>query len=138
MKNIKNRFKNGRQKICLFIGNWCVTKQMRNFISTPQIGMKRLLKKYFRLVTVDEYRTSCLDYENEMRVTNLEIEGAKLHSVLVFKTKNGSTGCMNRDLNGVRNIRKVTQQYLIDKTRPMKFRRDIQLDEIGNIKQSGG
>lgn len=138
MKNIKNRFKNGRQKICLFIGNWCVTKQMKNFISTPQIGMKRLLKKYFRLVTVDEYRTSCLDYEKEMKVTNLEIEGTKLHSVLVFKTKNGSTGCMNRDLNGVRNIRKVTQQYLIDKTRPMKFRRDIQLDEIGNIKQSGG
>ena len=68
---------------------------------------EKIIEKYFRLVTIDEYRTSCLDYENEMRVTNLEIEEEKLHSVLVFKTKNGSTRCMNHDLNGVRDIKKV-------------------------------
>lgn len=136
IKNIKNRFKCNNEKICLFIGNWCVSKQMRNFISTPQIGLKRLLDKHFKLVTVDEFRTSCLDHENEMRVKNLKINKVKLHSVLVFKTKNGSTGCINRDLNGVKNIRKITQQYLQNRTRPQKFRRNVKLDEFGNIKQS--
>ena len=106
---------------------------MRNFISTPCIGLKRLLKKHFKLITIDEFRTSILDYEFEeklknKKVINSEGETIKLHSVLMRQQKNKVIGCINRDLNGVRNMKKIVKQYMKNKTRPYKFRRDVKLN----------
>ena len=42
-------------------------------------------------------------------------------------------GCINRDMNAVNNMYKIVQSYLIDKTRPEKFKRDYKFsDEIKN------
>ena len=42
-------------------------------------------------------------------------------------------GCINRDMNAVNNMYKIVQSYLIDKTRPEKFKRDYKFsDKIKN------
>lgn len=43
---------------------------MKHIISTPQIGMKRMLKKHFKVYNVDEFRTSCLDNRTEEKNNN--------------------------------------------------------------------
>ena len=67
-----------------------MTKQMRNFISTPNLGIKRKLAKKFNIYNIDEYRTSCLYYKTEEKGDNFYItdkfnKKRKLHSVLTFK-----------------------------------------------------
>ena len=38
---------------------------MRNFISTPNLGIKRKLQERFEVYNIDEFRTSCLHYKTE-------------------------------------------------------------------------
>ena len=47
VNNIKDNYETTNKKPAIIIGNWNITKQMRNFISTPCIGIKRLLAKNF-------------------------------------------------------------------------------------------
>ena len=71
----------------------------------------------------------------------------RLHSVLVSKILNKSSGCyfscyQQRDKNSVYNIRNLVQYYLTHKTRPYWFSRSIKLPdkksylEVGNDKLS--
>ena len=39
-------------------------------------------------------------------------------------------GCINRDENAVNNMIKIIKSYLIDKTRPEKYRRSHKFPEI--------
>ena len=39
-------------------------------------------------------------------------------------------GCINRDENAVNNMIKIIKSYLIDKTRPEKYRRSYKFPEI--------
>ena len=45
---------------------------MRNFISTPNLSLKRKLKERFKVYNIDEFRTSCLSYETKDLCKNLE------------------------------------------------------------------
>ena len=49
----------------VIIGDWSIGKQMKNFISTPNLSLKRKLQERFRVYDIDEYRTSCLNYKTE-------------------------------------------------------------------------
>jgi hypothetical protein len=44
----------------IIIGDWSIGKQMRNFISTPMISLKRKLKEQYEVYNLDEYKTSKL------------------------------------------------------------------------------
>ena len=99
--------------IVIIMGDWSIGKQMRNFISTPNIRLKRMLHKYFKIYDVDEYRSSCICYKNGKRCENLYLvnkEGKKqkIHQVLTYKMENGRIGCINRDKSGVNGIREIT------------------------------
>jgi hypothetical protein len=143
----------------IIIGDWSQGKQMRNFISTPNIGLKRKLKERFKVYNIDEYRTSCLHYKTEEKVKNLYVKDwcktkllknrnipfteyektkieksnrlRKLHSVLIFKLENGRMGCINRDYNGCLNIRKIFNEYLSTGTRPEKYCRGYKEQQNG-------
>ena len=113
-------------------GDWCVTKQMRNFISTPNLGIKRKLKERFKIFNIDEYRTSCLHHKTEERCKNLYLPDRKgklrkLHSVLTFKMENNRKGCINRDYNGCMNIRKLFNAHMNNEPRPQKYCRGYKL-----------
>ena len=126
---IKKKF---GKNINIIYGNWSIKKQMRNFISTPNLGVKKKLKEKFNVFNIDEYRTSCLHYKTETKGNNFYItdkinKQRKLHSVLTFQmenTENESNNridCINRDYNGCLNIRKIFHSYMKNKTRPERY-----------------
>ena len=69
------QFKNKYGKdIKVIIGDWTIRKQMRNFISIPNLGIKRNLKERFEVYNIDEYQTSCLHHKMENKCENLFLE----------------------------------------------------------------
>jgi len=55
----------------IIMGDWSVPKQMKNFISTPMIGLKRRLAQAFDIFNLDEYNTSKLNHKTEEESENL-------------------------------------------------------------------
>jgi len=113
--------------LVIIIGDWSIGKQMRNFISTPNLRLKRLLAKKYEVYNIDEFRTSCLHYKTEERVENLYLPDKKkkmreMHAILTYKTGN-CKGCINRDKNGVNNIRKLAREFLSTGRRPENYTR---------------
>ena len=116
----------------IIIGDWSIGKQMRNFISTPNLTLKRKLQKHFKVYNIDEFRTSCLCYKTEGVCENLHLKfkkdpkkkERKMHSILTYKMENKRTGCINRDKNGCKNIQKVFNYYMETGERPEKYRRE--------------
>lgn len=130
------------KNINLIYGDWCMTKQMRNFISTPNLGIKRKLAKKFNIYNIDEYRTSCLYYKTEEKGNNFYItdkinKKRKLHSVLTFKMETTENeckkiriDCINRDYNGCINIRKIFHSYMKNETRPLRYCRSFDYQKL--------
>ena len=48
----------------------------------------------------------------------------KIHLILRYQIESKRMGCINRDENAVNNMIKIVNTYLLNKTRPEKFRRD--------------
>lgn len=119
------------------MGDWSVSKQMRNFMPTPMIGLKRAIRKKIEIINLDEYKTSKLDNNTGEVTKNLyltkkiykkntckiEWKPIKMHSILTYRTENGSLGCMNRDKNSVKNMKKIVSYWLENRDRPEKFKR---------------
>ena len=134
--NMLNKIENayGKDNI-IIIGDWCIEKQMKNFISTPNIGLKRKLKERFKVYNIDEYRTSCLNYKTEEPCRNLYLpdkknKTRKIHSILTYKMKNNRLGCINRDKNGCKNIQKVFEYYIKNNERPENYRRGQAIQKL--------
>jgi hypothetical protein len=134
--NMLNKIENayGKDSI-IIIGDWCIEKQMKNFISTPNIGLKRKLKERFKVYNIDEYRTSCLNYKTEEPCNNLYLpdkknKTRKIHSILTYKMENNRLGCINRDKNGCKNIQKVFEYYMKNNERPENYRRGQILQKL--------
>jgi hypothetical protein len=128
--NMLNKIENKYGKdIKIIIGDWSIGKQMRNFISTPNLSIKRKLNTRFEVYNIDEFRTSCLNYKTEELCNNLYLPDKrnierKMHSILTFKMENNRKGCINRDKNGCKNIQKVFNHYIETGERPEKYKRD--------------
>ena len=68
---------------------------MRNFISTPNLGLKNKLLEYYPIYNLDEYRTSCINYKTETLTENFYLpdkkgKSRKMHSILTLYLKNAS------------------------------------------------
>ena len=134
--NIVNKIANEYSKEHkIIIGDWSIGKQMRNFISTPNLSLKRKLKEHFQLYNIDEFRTSCLSYKTEEVCDNLYLKFKKdpkqklrkIHSILTYKMENKRIGCINRDKNGCKNIQKIFNSYIETGERPEKYRREYKI-----------
>jgi len=106
---------------------------MKNFISTPNIGLKRKLTERFKVYNIDEFRTSCLSHKTEDKCENLyqpdkNNKSRKLHAVLTYQMENKRIGCVNRDKNSCYNIKKIFDSYLTTGKRPEKYCRDYKLE----------
>jgi hypothetical protein len=145
IRKIKLTFGNN---LTICYGDWSIGKQMRNFISTPNLGLKRKLAEHFKIYNLDEFRTSCLHCKllknkkylikrtNNMYLLDKKNRPHKIHSVLTYKMENKRIGCINRDLNAVNNMVLLVKQFLIDKTRPKKFNRTFKLKPKNNDNQN--
>ena len=102
----------------LVIGDASIGVSMRNYISTPNITLKRKLKERFTVLTIDEFRTSCINcYTHNKETNHFKYKDQKnktrsLHSVLTYKMENNRLGCINRDLNAIKNIKSLYYHYL--------------------------
>ena len=145
-KLIRNMRRIYGENTVLIYGDCNVGKQMKHIISTPMIGLKRTLAKYFPVYNFDEFRTSCLDWRTEKYNSNAKVKlvngnTKSLHSVLVSKIpKYNSSGdeyfvpsFQNRDRNSVMNIRKLSQLCFDGEPRPLKYQRGIKLLDNGDI-----
>ena len=56
----------------------------------------------------------------------------KIHAILTYKMSNKRKGCINRDKNAVNNMKRITEQYMKDLTRPEQFKRGEKIKEIKN------
>jgi hypothetical protein len=116
----------------IIIGDWSIGKQMRNFISTPNLTLKRKLQETFKVYNIDEFRTSCLSYKTEEVCENLYLKfkkdpkqkERKIHSILTYQMENNRKACINRDKNGCKNIQKVFKSYMETGERPEKYKRE--------------
>lgn len=73
----------------IIMGDWSVPKQMKNFISTPMIGLKRAIAKEIEVFNLDEYNTSkinCITGEENDNL-RLWIEKKKKTNRKIIKCK---------------------------------------------------
>ena len=122
----------------IIIGDWSIGKQMKNFISTPNLSLKRKLQERFNVYDIDEYRTSCLNYKTEELCNNLYLpdkknKERKMHSILTYKMENKRNGCINRDKNGCKNIQKVFNYYIENNKRPERYKRGVDLQKLQTV-----
>jgi len=131
--NMVNKIANKYSKDhIIIIGDWSIGKQMRNFISTPNLTLKRKLQEHFKVYNIDEFRTSCLSYKTEEVCDNLYLrfkkdpkqKERKIHSILTYQMENNRKACINRDKNGCKNIQKVFNSYMKTGERPDKYKRE--------------
>lgn len=122
----------------IIIGDWSIGKQMKNFISTPNLSLKRKLQERFKVYDIDEYRTSCLNYKTEELCKNLYLpdktnKERKMHSILTYKMENKRNGCINRDKNGCKNIQKIFNHYIEYNERPERYKRGVDLQKLQTV-----
>ena len=98
-------------------GDWSQGKQMRYYMSTPNLGIKRKLTERFNVFNIDEYRTSKLHYLTEKSCNNLKVQdkdgkSQKKHAILTYKMENKCLGCINRDVNACKNMIKIVEHFM--------------------------
>jgi len=135
MKRIKKEY---GKDVSIFIGDWSNgNHQMKNFVSTPRIGLKRKLKKHFKVYNLDEYKTSKMCYKTKEETKNLKVKIKdkeekimikKLHPVLTYRMENNRIGCLNRDKNSCLNMLNIVETWKLKKEYPTYLKRSISND----------
>jgi len=134
LNEIENKFKKEGKKIAIGYGNWSMNNQMKNYFSTPNQGLRRLIHSRFLTITVDEYRTSCRYYKTGEELENFEyIKGEKTikcHKLLkttIYTNPKGENNCIyiDRDRNGGKNILQCLRNKLYNIERPLFLQRKL-------------
>jgi hypothetical protein len=148
VNNIKKIFGSGEEKkpIMIIYGDWCRRSQMRGCISVPMIGIKRRLGEDFKIMNLDEFRTSCIDGNTYKENINAEIidkktgKMKKLHSVLVSNIlKNTESGevigkrFQNRNRNAVLNFKRIVDNYQMCGERIKEFDRSTKREKLKTV-----
>ena len=117
------------KNIIMIYGDWSIGKQKRNFISTPNKGLKKKLATRFTIYSIDEFKTSKINYKSLEETENLYLPDRKgtlrkKHSILTYKTENGRQGCMNRDKSAVNGMKLITDYFLKEGERHPSYKRE--------------
>ena len=89
IRDIKNTF---GKDVNIIQGDWSIGRSMKNFISTPNLGLKRKLAEYYSIYNLDEFRTSCINHKTETLTENIYLpdkkgKSRKIHSILTYQTE---------------------------------------------------
>ncbi len=106
------------KEINIIMGDASLGKNMRNFISTPNIALKRKLKERFSVYHIDEFRTSCLHYKTEEKCDNLHYVDKKKKEKLKIQLKQ-----LLKEKRNEENANKITYigKYLDGKDKTRKL-----------------
>ena len=129
-KYLSNEDKKNGKKILLFYGNYSRTTNMKGKMSTPGIGIKRLLHSKFEILETDEFKTSKLYNKTFKELTNIKVRKGRhtktLHQVLTLKEETEKCIKVNRDKNACMNILYLGKYFLQNQSRPIEFQREKQ------------
>ena len=132
-KYLSNEDKKNGKKILLFYGNYSRTTNMKGKMSTPGIGIKRLLHSKFEILETDEFKTSKLYNKTFKELTNIKVRKGRhtktLHQVLTLKEETEKCIRVNRDKNASMNILYLGKYFLENQSRPIEFQREKQKTE---------
>ena len=112
------------QELLICCGNWGIPYQMKHLYPSQGIGMRKLLRRRFSVVLVDEFRSSKLcnqchhelhEHCGEYRLV-LCPECQKCNSLT-----NKQPYIFHRDANGAMNILNLAQSMIHENTRPPCF-----------------
>ena len=124
----KDEIKSGK-KLVILHGDYSRTTQMKGTISTPNIGLKKVLLRKFEIIDVNEYNTSKLYNKTLKEMKNVKVKRNKhskyLHEILTPKEETKCRIFVNRDVNACKNILFLGKCYLSNQTRPEEFKRKI-------------
>jgi hypothetical protein len=132
--NLSNKIEKVYGKdLVLIYGDWSIGKQMRNYISTPNIGLKKKLATRFRIYSIDEYLTSKINYKSMKEVENLYLPDRKgdlrkKHSILTYKTESRRMGCINRDKSAVNGMKLIGDYFMENRKRHPIYERKKAMD----------
>ena len=112
-------------------GDWSRKTQMKHFMPTMGVGLRKLVAKRFQTVTVNEFRTSKLCYRCHEELCHLRVKkDNKSKKVFRCLVCNGCASSeskqpvfVTRDLNSAQNIRQLAIHWLNERTRPSVFAR---------------
>ncbi len=145
IQNIKKTY---GDDVVIVIGNWGRNPNIKHCAPSPGIGLKRILAKHFELFEIDEFRTSMLFHETDKKCSKFYVNTEKdttkppvmkkVHYVLVGDSVDKKTNrpirvCLNRDRNGVMNIRKIARSILVNGQRPLTYTRGHELPKEKKI-----
>jgi hypothetical protein len=130
LNEIEDKYiKNTNKKLIILHGDYSRTSQMKGCISSPNIGIKKILQKKFIIINVNEYNTSKLYNKTFKELTNISIRKGKhkkyLHEILTPKEETEKRIYVNRDINACKNILYLGKYYLKKQLRPKEFEREI-------------
>ena len=123
MDNFLNRIESTFGKnILIGYGNWSHTQQMKNYMPTMGVGMRKAIHRRFDTITINECYTSqkCCDCYNKLehhKINNQEI----FRLLKCVSCKNEKIVFKTRDVNSSVNIRNLTRCWIETKTRPAEF-----------------
>ena len=126
-----------KDDILLCYGDWSNNKQMKYIIPTKGVSLRRIIRKKFDVVLINEFRTSKLFSKCHNELLNYK----HIHRLLVCQgcKSNGSESknvtFMNRDMNACMNMIYLSNEWINKKVRPEKFNRTSNLEFLKkNIK----
>ena len=157
INKIKTKFDKPLEKTVLILGDWSMNKKGIKSISTPNKKYQRLLRKHFIILRINEFRTSIIENESELRCENLVkkmdyknmsikeihslekikeekkdkyeklMKDKKVHKILTCKTSVKSMKYINRDINSVKNMKKIVISYIEKNKKPIPFIKGIKI-----------
>jgi len=110
--------------ITIIMGDWSCNKQKVKHVTTPNKRLLRKLNNRFKVLMIDEYKTSKIHYKHNVECEKLTVlddnqKTKEIHAVLLYKNnENGiggqirESGCINRDRNSVLNMERIVKNYL--------------------------
>jgi hypothetical protein len=112
-------------------GDWSRTTQMKHFMPTKGVGLRKLISKRFQTVSVNEFRTSKLCCHCHHELCHLKVKqetkNKKVFRCLVcnecVSSESKQPVFVTRDLNSAQNIRQLALDWLNERKRPSVFHR---------------
>ena len=107
-------------------GDWSRSSQMRHFVPTKGVGMRKLIARRFLTVTVNEFRTSklCCKCHRPLE-RDATKKKKKVFRCLICPGCDSSESKQptfwTRDLNSALNIRELARKWMNERTRPAAF-----------------
>jgi len=134
VNNIKKTY-GTKKEVCLVYGNWSQSKQMANNYPTPNSGMRKMMGQHFKVLLVDEYKSSklcCSCYsENEKFMVRKNPRPYRTGNITIqslLRCKNVECNKFyDRDVNGASNILNIALHHINSNERIEEFRRNINI-----------